>query len=74
MTKNLRVNATFLWDGMVAGTWRAERKRAAATLIASPFAPLPAGVEAALAAEGEALLGFLEEEAPTREVRFEAPI
>ena len=37
VTKNLRVRASFLWDGMVAGTWEIERTRAAATLVMTPF-------------------------------------
>ncbi|HYP48139.1 MAG TPA: winged helix DNA-binding domain-containing protein, partial [Thermoleophilaceae bacterium] len=32
VTKNLRVRATFLWDGFVAGTWRLERKGKKASL------------------------------------------
>ncbi len=39
--KNGRIPATILVDGFVAGTWRVERKRKAATLIITPFARLP---------------------------------
>ena len=39
-TKNLQVPGTFLVDGMVAGTWKAERKKAAATLLLTPFGSL----------------------------------
>ncbi len=42
VTKNLRVRATFLWDGMVAGTWEVKRVRGVATLTAAPFHALPA--------------------------------
>lgn len=65
VTKNLRVRATFLWDGVVAGTWTAERRRAAATVRLAPFAALPARAVRPLAAEGEALARFLEPDATT---------
>jgi hypothetical protein len=64
-TKNLRVNPTFLIDGFVAGTWRHERKRAAATLQLEPFGRLTKAVRGELEAEGEALLRFLEPDAST---------
>ena len=63
VTKNLRVRATFLWDGFVAGTWQVERKKQAATLQITPFAPLPAGAADALAEEGASLLRFVEDDA-----------
>lgn len=63
VTKNLRVHATFLWDGFVAGTWRIERRKQAATLHLAPFAPLPDAALADLTAEGEALLRFVEPDA-----------
>ncbi|HEY3615032.1 MAG TPA: winged helix DNA-binding domain-containing protein [Gaiellales bacterium] len=63
VTKNLRVRATFLWDGMVAGTWEVKRARGVATLTASPFAALPARAVKALTAEAEALLRFAEDDA-----------
>jgi hypothetical protein len=58
VTKNLRVRATFLWDGMVAGTWQIERTRGAATLAMTPFRSLPPGASKALTAEAEGLLRF----------------
>ena len=39
-TANLQVTATFLVDGRVAGTWRIERKKKAATLTLTPFQKL----------------------------------
>jgi hypothetical protein len=72
VTKNLRVRATFLWDGRVAGTWEVERRRGGATLTLTPFARLPKGARPALSEEGDALLAFLEEGAATRDVRFGA--
>jgi hypothetical protein len=58
VTRNLRVRATFLWDGMVAGTWELERKRASATLVLHPFGALPARAVKALRTEAEALVRF----------------
>ncbi|MEW5926558.1 MAG: winged helix DNA-binding domain-containing protein [Gemmatimonadota bacterium] len=64
---------TVLVDGFVAGTWKMERSRGAATLRVEPFAPLAAGDEAALNDEGERLLAFAAAETPAREVRIAAP-
>ena len=61
--KNLRVLATFLVDGMVAGTWKLERKRAAATVTLTPFVTLRRAVRAALTDEGERLARFVEPDA-----------
>jgi Winged helix DNA-binding domain len=72
--KNGRIPATILVDGFVAGTWRVERKRKAATLIISPFARLPRSEAAALAVEGDALLHFLEDDATTFDVRQNPPL
>ena len=69
VTKNLRVRASFLWDGMVAGTWEIERTRAAATLVMTPFQALPARSVKALSAEAEALLRFGEADATALAVR-----
>ena len=68
--KNLQVRATFLVDGMVAGTWKSERKRAVAVLVIEPFGSIPKRAKAALEEEGDALLAFLEEDAGQREVRW----
>jgi winged helix DNA-binding protein len=67
-TKNLLVKATFLVDGFVAGTWTIERARRAATLTLTPFAPLSRPTRAALEAEAEALLAFVEPDAETRAI------
>ena len=66
--KNGRIPGTFLVDGLVAGTWRTERKKGTATLLLTPFAPLPADAATALAAEGDALLRFIEDDAATFDV------
>ncbi len=73
VTKNLRVRATFLWDGVVRGTSTAERKRKTATIHLTPFEALPEGAVGELAAEGEALLRFTEPEATTFEVKIAEP-
>ena len=65
VTKNLRIRATVLWDGIVIATWAIERKRDAATLRIAPFGPLPRGAKAALTDEAEALLRFAEPDART---------
>jgi hypothetical protein len=70
-TKNLRVRATFLWDGFAAGTWSVERKRGTATLRMTPFQPLPAAAIAELTEEGEALLRFVEADARSFAVEVE---
>ena len=68
--KNLQVRATFLVDGMVAGTWKSERKRKAAVLVLEPFGPVPKRTRSALDEEGEKLLEFLEDDATEREIRW----
>ena len=70
VSRNLQVAATFLVDGFVAGTWKAERKRGAAVLTVQPFAPLAAPARRALEAEGLALLAFAEPDARAAEVTF----
>jgi hypothetical protein len=70
-SKNLQVAAVFLVDGMAAGTWKVERKRKTATLVLQSFGSLAKKAAAALEAEGDALLQFVEEDAPERVVRQE---
>jgi hypothetical protein len=72
VTKNLRVRATFLWDGFVRGTWDIERKRSSATLHLTPFEPLPKRAADEFAAEGMALLQFVEEDATSFDVQITA--
>jgi hypothetical protein len=62
-TKNLRILATFLVDGVVAGIWSVVRKRKSAVLKLEPFAKLGREARKALVAEGERLLRFSEEDA-----------
>lgn len=70
VTKNLRVSATFLWDGFVRGIWSVERKKRSATLLMTPFEALPKRAARELAEEGESLLRFLEEDATTFAVKL----
>jgi Winged helix DNA-binding domain len=69
-TKNLLVPATFLVDGFAAGTWKVERKKNLARLSVKPFGALTKRIRMSLAQEGEALLRFLEEDAPAISVEF----
>lgn len=73
VSKNLQVRATFLVDGFVAGTWKIDRTKNAATLVVEPFRPLARKTVAELEAEGDRLLGFTDDEAQVRDVRFTAP-
>lgn len=73
VTKNLRVRATFLWDGVVRGTWTLATTRTAAALELAPFEPLPPGALEGLTTEGDALLRFTAPDALTREVRPTPP-
>ena len=59
----LRLAATALVDGFVAGTWKLERKKDTATLTVDAFRPLPARARQELRAEAEALLRFAEPDA-----------
>lgn len=68
ITRNLQIPGTFLVDGFVAGTFRIERKKRLATLTLAPFGKLLKKDLHALEAEGEALLAFVEADAPTRDV------
>ncbi|AGA28110.1 winged helix DNA-binding domain-containing protein [Singulisphaera acidiphila] len=72
ITKNLLVLPTFLVAGFVAGIWKSARAKKAASLTLSPFASLPKAVKAQLAEEGEKLVRFIEPDASTWSVTFEA--
>jgi hypothetical protein len=67
--KNGDVLPTFLVDGVVAGMWTVERKRDKATLRLEPFAALPRKVRDELAAEGERLVRWIEDDATSFAVR-----
>ncbi|MDQ3723008.1 MAG: winged helix DNA-binding domain-containing protein [Actinomycetota bacterium] len=67
-TKNLRVKATFLVDGVVAGIWTLAVRRRVATVSLEPFGVLPKRTVKALTTEGEALARFAEPAAASHEV------
>lgn len=69
-TRNLRVRATFLWDGFVRGTWQVRLERKTARLHLTAFEPLPEQAMSELAEEGEALLRFLEPDASALDVQW----
>ena len=66
----LRVAATILVDGFVAGAWKIEKAKGTATLVIKPFEPLAPSVRDALAEEGERLVRFVEADAKAFVVRF----
>jgi Winged helix DNA-binding domain len=71
-TRNLQIAATFLVDGMVAGSWSIARKGRAATLVMEPFVKIAMKDQAALREEAEQVLAFAEPDATGREVTFKA--
>jgi winged helix DNA-binding protein len=68
----LRIAATVLVDGFVAGTWKLEAKKTAATVTIEPFAPFSPRTRQEVAAEAEALARFAEPGARDFEVRISA--
>ncbi|HEX4515679.1 MAG TPA: winged helix DNA-binding domain-containing protein [Polyangiaceae bacterium] len=66
----LRVAATILVDGVVAGTWSVKRDKKAATLAVTPFGKLARADKDALAEEAEALVRFVEPDAKSFDVAF----
>jgi hypothetical protein len=69
-TVNGIVKGTILVDGFVAGSWRLDQTRSAATLSVEPFRPLSTADKDGLEAEGAALLDFAAPSAAARELRF----
>jgi Winged helix DNA-binding domain len=61
---------SFLVDGFLAGQWRLDRTRSAATLVLEPFERLRSDDEVALVAEAQALLAFHAAGVPERTVVF----
>jgi hypothetical protein len=66
----LRVAATILVDGFVAGTWTTECVKQTSTVVIAPFETLSRHTRSALVEEGEQLARFVEPEAQTFAVRF----
>lgn len=58
----LRVAATILVDGFVAGTWKVEKAKGRATLVVEPFGKLAKADRTTLADEAERLVRFVEPE------------
>ena len=56
--KNATTLATFTVDGLIAGSWKAERLRGRWRVAAEPFAPLPAAARRDVEAERDALERF----------------
>lgn len=69
-TKNLRVRATFLVDGVVAGTWTIAVARRVATLRLEPFAPLARRALGALRDEADRLVRLVEPDARAHDVQL----
>ncbi|MCU0963304.1 MAG: winged helix DNA-binding domain-containing protein, partial [Pirellulaceae bacterium] len=66
----LRVRATILVDGFVAGGWKIEKTKDTATLVIEPFEPLTKSIRDALSEEAERLVRFVEALAKAYAVRF----
>jgi hypothetical protein len=66
----LRVAATILVDGFVAGAWKIEKQKGAAALVIQPFVSVTRAQRVALVAEGEKLVRFVEANARSYAVRF----
>jgi hypothetical protein len=65
---NLRINPTFLVDGLVAGLWSVRTARRVATVAVTPFAPLDRATRAAVVAEAERVARACEPAARAHEV------
>jgi hypothetical protein len=68
-----RVRATFLVDGFVAGTWKVERAKRAATMVLEPFGRLAKQDREALTSEGKRLIRFQEDDVSKSVVRIARP-
>ncbi len=65
----LRLAATVLVDGFVAGTWKLDRNKEAATVSVAPFTRFSARTRKEVVAEAEKLARFSEPDAATFDVR-----
>jgi len=72
-TKTPHSVGTFLVDGAVAGSWRAERSGDRATLLYSPFERLASAAERELRDEAAGLIRFVEPKATSFAVTRAAP-
>lgn len=62
VTKNLRIPATFLVDGIVAGTWKLVGRKGESAVELAPFDRLAKADRKALEDESTALAGFVDED------------
>ena len=69
-TKNLRVRATVLVDGAVAGFWRLEKSRGRAAVVVEPLVKLRAADRRAVLVEAEEVAPFAEPAAKAHEARL----
>lgn len=69
---NLQIKATLLVDGVVAGLWKSQATKRAATLTVTAPRELSPTVRDAVAAEADALLAFEHPGVPQRKVVFDA--
>jgi hypothetical protein len=67
-TVNGRILGSVLVDGFVVASWRTDTVKGAVTLTVTPLATLTARARREVAAEGERLLDFLADDAPSRSV------
>jgi hypothetical protein len=70
VSKNLQIAAVFLVDGVAAGIWKVARNRKTAVLALQSFSSLTKKIQAALEAEGDALLRFVEPDAAERVIKW----
>jgi len=68
VTRNLRVNPTFLCNGCVSGAWTVTRKHNTMTMTLSRFAPISDAAIAELAEEGERLAAFVAPDATSFDI------
>jgi len=57
-------------DGFVAGAWKIERDKKAATMTIAIFAPLKKSIKTAIEAEGDALLRCAAPEVPSYAIQL----
>jgi DNA glycosylase AlkZ-like len=70
----LRVLATVLIDGRVAGIWKIERRKKVATLTIAPFGRVSTLVRRALESEAAGLLEFAESDASVKDLQFKTAL
>ena len=66
--KNADILATFLVDGLIAGTWTSETTKRVGVLRLSPLVTVPKRERTAVEVEGERLVRFVERDADRHEL------